>query len=373
MLLRPVPALIHMKILFIQDHLRCGGTEQHTVFLAGWLQKEGHETTVMTFRPGGILAGELAKNKVRHISLQPFDFGLDWWAPLLALRVYRESPDLVLCMGKLANCYAGFLQKIIPGIPVVSTVRTGKDLPFLYRWSLRRTAAVLVNCQWWKERLVEAGLEAQKIHVTHNPLARDFNWADRDAQRSSIRNWLGVDDNITVFVNVANFRPGKRHVDLIDIFALMLPVPGWQLWLIGSGAELERCRLRVDAFGLEHNIQFFGHQDDPFPYYAGADIAVSASLEDSLPNFLIEAQRMGLPVVATDYRGVSECFEPDKTGFLVPPGQNEEFSLETERLLKETRMREKMGRLAVKLAKERFCSQKQSRRILEILKQISTR
>lgn len=362
-----------MKILFIQDHLRCGGTEQHTVFMAGWLQKEGHEVTVMTFRPQGILAGELVKNKVRHISLQPFDFGLDWCAPLLALRVYRESPDLVLCMGKLANCYAGLLQKIIPGIPVVSTVRTGKDLPFLYRWSLHRTAAILVNCQWWKEQLVEAGLDLQKILVTHNPLARDFKWADCDAHRSSIRTWLGVDEDTTVFLNVANFRPGKRHVDLIDIFSEMLPVHGWQLWLVGSGAEMKICRAKAEACGMADRVHFFGHQDDPFPYYAGADVAVSASLEDSLPNFLIEAQSMGLPVVATDYRGVSECFEPNKTGYLIPTGQNEEFHMALERLLQETPMREKMGKMAVELAKERFCSQKQSRRILEILKKISSR
>ena len=124
---------------------------------------------------------------------------------------------------------------------------------------------------------------------------------------------------------------------------------------------------------MADRVHFFGHQDDPFPYYAGADVAVSASLEDSLPNFLIEAQSMGLPVVATDYRGVSECFEPNKTGYLIPTGQNEEFHMALERLLQETPMREKMGKMAVELAKERFCSQKQSRRILEILKKISSR
>ncbi len=51
-------------------------------------------------------------------------------------------------------------------------------------------------------------------------------------------------------------------------------------------------------------------------------MAVSASLEESLPNFLVEAQYHGLPVVAYDEAGVKECFIDGTTGVLIPRGDS---------------------------------------------------
>ncbi|MBC8041482.1 MAG: glycosyltransferase, partial [Opitutaceae bacterium] len=44
-----------MKIRFVQDYLRSGGTERQTLLLAHAFRKAGHDTAVVLFRPGGTL------------------------------------------------------------------------------------------------------------------------------------------------------------------------------------------------------------------------------------------------------------------------------------------------------------------------------
>src|SRR4051812_31157476 len=106
-----------MKILVLQDRLRSGGTERQSVLLANAFASAGHATALTTFRPGGVLDGTVAPD-VRRRALQPFDLHLDWFAPSLRDHVADVSPDVILCMGRMANCYAGQLQRQFPQVAV---------------------------------------------------------------------------------------------------------------------------------------------------------------------------------------------------------------------------------------------------------------
>src|SRR5580658_4449252 len=112
-----------MKILIVQDYLRNGGTERQSVLLSQAFAAAGHSTTLLTFRPGGKLAPVSASPPAQflHRSLQPFDFHLDWFAPRLLRTAAKLEPEIVLCMGRMANGYAGGLQSRLPGAALVAT------------------------------------------------------------------------------------------------------------------------------------------------------------------------------------------------------------------------------------------------------------
>ncbi|MFM9032031.1 MAG: hypothetical protein ACKOTF_15425 [Opitutaceae bacterium] len=65
-----------MKILILQDFLRSGGTERQCVLLANAFAAAGQEVTLVTFRPGGALAGTVGA-AVRRVTVQPCDLGLE--------------------------------------------------------------------------------------------------------------------------------------------------------------------------------------------------------------------------------------------------------------------------------------------------------
>ena len=365
-----------MKILIVQDHLRVGGTEKQSLFLARTFGEKGHETVILTFRPGGHLADDQHLEGLQVQTLQGFDSRISLWAPGLMKRVRELEPEIILCMGRTANCYAGFIQRRFPATPVVGTLRTGKMLFPLHHWSMGVVRGVLVNSNWWKRRLLERNFPSERIHVVHNAVLLERSEEERRNAREAQRAQFGIGKDTCVFLNVATFRPGKRHRELLKLFATLRERHrdlDWRLWLVGDGREYRRCKHWTAANGLGTRVRFFHFQHDPFPFYAAADVAVSVSREDSLPNFLIEAQATGLPVVAYDCRGVNETCIPGETGRIFPAGDSEGMLTALEAFAGDTRLREAFGAPAPAFARERFSPVPQADSTLQFLEQLANR
>ncbi len=326
-----------MNILVVQDHLRSGGTERQTLLLSRAFAAAGHATTLVTFRPGGALAGPAPAERaptldpaVAHRVLQPFDTGMDWFAPGLIRAAVRLAPDVTLCMGRMANCYAGGLQRHLPASVVFSTMRTGKPLPWLFRRSLRETRHVVANSLEAKQNLVAAHhVPPEKISVIYNSLV--FPPASAPAGRTdesaadSIRLAQGARRATTVLLCVAMFRPEKNQRELVEIAAGLPADLDWQLWFAGDGLARAQCERLAAEKKLTARIKFLGWQRDPGMLYAAANFAVHASRSESLSNFIIEAQAAGLPAVVYDAQGISECLLLDDTGFVIAPGDRASF------------------------------------------------
>jgi len=308
-----------MKIIVLQDHLRSGGTERHSILLTREFAGLGHPARLVTFRPGGRLAPTAGDG---HVALQPFDTGIDWLAPRLIRTVLGESPDIVLCMGKTANCFAGGLQRRAAGLGlatrVVATLRAGGRLPWFYYSSVRRAAHLVTNSLEAADELVTLhGLERTKVSVIHNSLVFPDTSRGREAD---LRARLGAGPATTVLLCVGMFRPEKNQRDLIRIAAGFPQGWDWQLWLAGDGPKKGACERLARSLGLGGRVRFVGFQPDPGAFYRAADIAVHASKEEALSNFIIEAQAHGLPAVVCRALGIEECFVPGLTGWMVEQG-----------------------------------------------------
>ncbi len=363
-----------MRTLIIQDYLRMGGTERQSLFLARELLKVGHKAQLLLFRPGGCLWKDMLAADIPHSVLQSFDTRICFYAPGLMESIEAIAPDVILCMGRTANCYAGFIQRHFPQTNVIATLRTGKLVFPLHLWSLGQVRAILANSNWWKRRMLERGFPPEKVRVIHNPVMTSKADECRAKWRDVMRARSGAGPDTCVFLDVAALRPGKRHAELLDMFTRFAAHTrqDWQLWLVGAGKELERCRKLVRQSGLDRHVFFFGQQADTGPYYAGADVAVSASREDSLPNFLIEAQAMGLPLVAVECRGVGECCIPGETGIIIPPDMPALFADALEEAAASPALRATAAARAPSFAAERFGSARQAALSVAFLEEIAS-
>jgi len=365
-----------MRILIIQDQLRIGGTERQSLFLARIFREMGHEAGILTFRPGGHLGKEENVKGLAIRTLQAFDSKVSLWAPGLRRTVQSLAPDVILCMGRTANCYAGFLQKTFPNIPVVGTVRTGKRLFPLHKWSLSRVQAILVNANWWKNKLLEENFAEDRLHVIHNALLLDHSPEELSGNRQQKRRDLNIADGCCVFLNVATFRRGKRHMELLRAFSRLNethPALDWRLWLVGDGREYERCRKYAAGSTIAGRVSFFHFQRNPLPFYAAADVAVSTSREDSLPNFLIESQAAGLPVIACDYRGVKETCIPGKTGVIFEPGNEGQLISLLHQFASDKEQRSTFSRDASSFARSQFSKESNANKTLAVLMKLVKR
>ncbi len=310
-----------MKILLMQDYLRSGGTERQSVLLANAFAAAGHVSTLLTFRPGGPLEPTVAPN-VQLRALQQTDRGLDWLAPGLSGVVHAAAPDVVLAMGRMANCYAGSVPTSVPAAPstptTIATMRTGKPLPWLYRRSLRRVAHVVANSHDASAALQQIyGVAAEKISVIHNSLVFAAANEAPSADAVVLRTQHGARPSTAIYLCVAMFRPEKNQRELIETAAALPRTADWQLWFAGDGPARRACEELVTAKNLGDRVKFMGFHRDPSTLYSAADVAVHASSSEALSNFLIEAQAHGLVAVAYEAQGIRECFIPDRTGWAI--------------------------------------------------------
>jgi glycosyltransferase involved in cell wall biosynthesis len=357
-----------MKILIVQDYLRSGGTERQSVFMAAAFARAGHEVTLLTFRPRGALQLDTGQQPFAFRSLQPFDTRLDWFAPGLLRAADEAAPDLVLCMGRMANCYAGFIQRRLPGAAVVCTMRTGKMLPWLFLRSLRLCRHVVANSHVAKRVLTDQhDIPSHKITVIHNPILR---FTDETAPRNvALRRYHGANQSTVVLLNVAMFRPEKNQRELIEICARLPGYVDWQLWLAGEGPARKKCERQAHDLGLGARVKFLGYQPDPTPLYHAADLAVLASQSESLSNFLIESQLHGLPAVAYDIVGVGECFVPDRSGCLIGNGDQAGFVAALDRLIREPAHRRLFSDQARRHARAHFVPEHQVQAHLDLFRE----
>ncbi len=359
-----------MKILIVQDYLRSGGTERHSIYLATAFARAGHDVTLLTFRPRGVLdvSGELQPFAFR--SLQSFDTGLDWFAPGLLRTAEEAAPELVLCMGRMANCYAGFIASRLPRAAVICTMRTGKLLPWLFVRSLRKCRHVVANSHVAKRVLADVyDVPAHKVTVIHNPVLR---FTDEGAARNlALRRFHGANPSTVVLLNVAMFRKEKNQRELIEICSRLPGYMDWQLWLAGDGPARKNCEQLAHDLGLGARVKFLGYQPEPSPLYLAADLAVLASQSESLSNYLIESQLHGLPAVAYDVVGVGECFAPDRSGFLIANQEQAAFVGALDRLIREPALRKRFSDHARRHAQAHFIPERQVQAYLNLFRDLT--
>ena len=104
-----------------------------------------------------------------------------------------------------------------------------------------------------------------------------------------------------VIISVGSFIPQRRQDLLLQIHALVVEkIPEAKLVLVGEGERLQSCIALAKRLGIDDRVDFLGLRDDIPDLLHGADIFVSCSEAEGLPNVLLEAQASGLPVVPSD-------------------------------------------------------------------------
>ncbi len=100
-----------------------------------------------------------------------------------------------------------------------------------------------------------------------------------------------------------------------------------------------------------------GERSDVDALLPGLDLFLMTSLYEGLPCALIEAMRIGLPVVATAVNGVPEIVISGETGILVPPGRPADTARAVRYLLERPGEAGRMGLAGRGLVAGRFTAQ----------------
>ncbi len=205
---------------------------------------------------------------------------------------------------------------------------------------------VICNSMAIQHDLAGEGVAVAKIRLIPNGIdLGDFSGGGEE--RNAIRERLGISPDALAFSIVANLYTYKGHADLFRALHLArdrLP-DNWVL--LAPGRDIDGHRPKLEALAAElaiaDRVRLLGEYRDIAGVLRAADIHVSASLTEGLPNNVLEAMCMGLPVVATAVGGVAEMVVDGHTGLLVPPAQPERLADALQLLVGDPARRAAMG------------------------------
>ncbi len=141
---------------------------------------------------------------------------------------------------------------------------------------------------------------------------------------SSIRKELGLSEKDFLLTYIARLDKNKNQGFLIDIIKkLNSDYPEIHLLLVGPD-EINN-KYQEQAKNFEKNIHFLGYRKDIPSILSETNISVSSSLREGLPVNILEAMAVGIPVIATDTRGVRDLIKNGINGYVVKKNDKDEF------------------------------------------------
>jgi glycosyltransferase involved in cell wall biosynthesis len=281
------------------------------------------------------------------------------WHSLWQVREFR--PDVVHIFFGVPDGPIGWLLKRFYGLPYIISLR-GADVPSdeVKRFAKQyRVLRPFIRWLWHDADALVAvsnGLRSYARETVPDlpiqviPNAIDLSSFTPVMQRET--------DGPVHLLYVGRFNVFKNVETLVEAVGKLaqMDVGEFELKLVGEGERRPVLERMVSELGLTRRIHFVGWvaRDHIADYYRRADIFVTATTWEGMPNTVLEAMACGLPIVGTQASGLQELVHDGVNGYLVPIKDPDALAEALARLIDNGYERRRMGRQSRKLAEREF-------------------
>lgn len=167
---------------------------------------------------------------------------------------------------------------------------------------------------------------------------------------------------------VGRFEAEKNPWGFIHLVESLLPdFPALKSLMIGSGSQYLAIRRYVYQHNLHHAIRFAGTQHHSLLPFLLSKILVLPTLNEGLPNVVLEAGMCAVPTISSDFPGAHEVIQNAHTGLIA--STHEELVASAKVLLKNEKKRLAMGTNAQEFVHTRFHTKQQDMFIQKLLEE----
>ncbi len=236
------------------------------------------------------------------------------------------------------------------------------------RYLAKKSTKIIAISDIQKSELTQQYKICNKKKVAVVPLGFDLSrfQENYESKRNDFRkHYLLEEDEIAIGI-IGRLVPIKNHTLFLEAINQLLKktTKNVRVFIIGGGQEKENLIQYCKEFNLDFTefnqqkkkvtITFTSWVKNVDWANAGLDIIALSSLNEGTPVSLIEAQAANNPIISTNVGGVENVVLKDKTGFIVPSGNNQAFSEALLKLVENDALRKQMGDKGWEFVKEKF-------------------
>lgn len=351
------------KIAIVIGNIKYGGAERIAVYLSNYFYRKGIEVILISYSSQTSIYN---LENIRHVSLRrnkKYRNSITRFLSLIKdLRkcILQVNPDVVLGMMSY-NGVAASLALLGMKIPVVTSERIDPSSTTARTKFEKSFIKFIFN--YFTKGLIFQTKEAQEYYservqnksvIIPNPLFED--------QLIDINRPLEPTYRI---ISVGRLVDQKNFKMLIlALKDLENYYPKYKLDIYGEGNKREELNNLIIKNKLEGKVSLRGNSDRIFDELQNSDMFVLTSDYEGMPNALIEAMAMGLPVISTDCKGGGAKFliQDDINGLLIPIGDQDALVKAMKKLIEDREFAEDhLGRNAVKIREtlngEKICGE----------------
>ncbi|WP_295392834.1 glycosyltransferase [uncultured Thiodictyon sp.] len=162
------------------------------------------------------------------------------------------------------------------------------------------------------------GVGRERFAVKRNGIDAALFRRPGDPEIGRFRAALGVPEGAPLVGSVFRLYDEKRPLLWVEMAALVARShPAAHFVVFGTGPLQARARALGNRRGLGERLHLPGTTQEPQLAMSAMDLFVLTSSFEGTPNVVLEAQLLGVPVVATEAGGTREALDQGRTGWLV--------------------------------------------------------
>ena len=327
-----------LSVLQVTPELNAGGVERTTIEMAEAISRAGGLALVAS--AGGRLEPDLEAAGGELIRL-PVDSKNPIQVAANVGRIAEVSRTrgvkLIHARSRMPAWSALWAARRLK-LPFVTTYHgvynARSPLKRLYNSVMARGDIVIANSAYTRD-LVLREYKVDPARVVAIPRGVDLAVFDRDrinpVEAAALRaSWLRQDDARLVVIVPARLTRWKGQTVLIDAMARVEARKPNAVTAIlagdaqGRDAYVRELESRITEAKLQHAVSIVGHLSQMPLAFAASDAAVFPPIEpEAFGRGAVEAQAMGLPVIAAKQGGLAETIIDGETGILTPPGDSQ--------------------------------------------------
>jgi glycosyltransferase involved in cell wall biosynthesis len=319
------------KIAFFLPDLRVGGAEHMMAVLASSFAKRGLDVDFVLVRAQGKYL-EILDSTIKVFDLD--SKSTYWCLPRLVRYIRAQKPTVLLSALDLTNIF-GIIASVISNQRHSIFIRLDNTQSMINRTKIKKFIEKLLIRVFYPraEKIIAVSRAvaedfkfyqphlSEKVITIYNPILR------KDIQlkaAQSIHHVWFENHQKPVILGVGRLNEQKNFEMLIKAFAKIAPVIPSRLLILGEGPQRNQLEKLINELGIGFEVDLPGIVDNPYPFFANADLFVLSSNYEGLPTVLVEALACNCPVVSTDCpSGPREILDNGKYGKLVPVGDED--------------------------------------------------